>query len=403
MNKLEKIVQNEKKIKTYFDFLGDVDISLQEGMHVDYGDRLYTREGMDIVDAYYLPREFNIHKATSKDYICRLPGEYVSEGEVIAEKIGVGGLSTNKIVAKTEGIISFDRIEEGYIDIKSEKRETTVYSTVAGIVSRIDLQQGIEIASEALSLNIFKASVIDKEEEAYMTGVRKYSRLSIIKDGSSIYSIKDLDETYEDTVLFCGRHVYREFALEAIKRGCSALMVYSIDYQDYLTLSKFANIIILGGFGNIPIPTVYVNMLNRLAGMQIQYEPSEDFGKVVFLNTGFTAEQLINSSIKGIFIQTKVKEDEIERYNATDISSGRRSIYDDHKYDSESTVVGDTSKEVTRFKAVEINDIVRIYEPLNFSRLAIVKDIVEGGSHLVVGFEEGSAIVSTKSVNVIET
>lgn len=217
---------------------GRVEFAVSKDKQVKPGDILFKKEYKKILDTYNIGLEFNIPLKDIKEYITRVDGEFVTKGEVLAEIVSKGGLSVKKVLATYDGILSFERIDKGYLEILSEHITEEVGSSIIGKVVDVDYNLGIKVSSNAFVFKTFVKSEVTGE------GI-----FEVLKEGESIYSTRDLSISYTGKIVYVGRFAYANLIEEIMARGAIAVVTWAIDYLDYEKVKK--NVIVLGGFGQI--------------------------------------------------------------------------------------------------------------------------------------------------------
>lgn len=252
MNRKTKKIYKIEDAHLYLDLPAGSDTDVKQGAKIRKGKELYTKIESTIIESHYLPKSLGINPNDAKSHIGRVSGQYVNKGDLLGERLSAGGLVTKRVLAESEGIVSTNRLSSGYIDILSESDEVTVKSPVSGEVSSVVRGKHIVIKTHAYAYhyaihrNLEKAvhHVDVMEEEDVISGT-----LDIVGDGSSIYAIKDLKDSYAGKIVLAGRFVYPEVARELYQREATAVIAYSMDYLEYRELG--VPTIILGGFGQI--------------------------------------------------------------------------------------------------------------------------------------------------------
>ncbi len=211
------------------------------------GTVLYTSNNQRIEEAHALNEELGVNIKDISDYLVRIDGEYIMQGEIIAERLINGGLSLKRVIAGKDGILSFSRINKGIVDILGEQEVVEYRSPIYGKIIDIDINEGIYLSTECFS--VFGKNNYRQEKVEYS------GNFVFLGTGESIYTIKHLDESYEGKIVFVGKYVYPEVITELYKRGASHVITYSINYDDFKNI-QFP-VTVLGGYGNITMPDMW--------------------------------------------------------------------------------------------------------------------------------------------------
>lgn len=251
-------------------------IHVEKGGKVRVGSKLFKSHTKRIIDSYHLPSELGIKAGTEQDHIVRLSGEFIGKGEVLAERLASGGLVVKKAISAKEGVLSMARLESGYLDILSEKQDMEVASDMFGEVVEVDARLGINIETTVWAMDFF-AKQFGKRDQAHGFG-----KFNVIKSGGSVYTAKDLEESYYGGIVFAGRFVYPELVLELYERGAEMVIVYAMNYMDYRDLD--VPVIVLGGFGQLAFPKKLQEFISAMDGKLTSLDFKEK--EIVFGDAG---------------------------------------------------------------------------------------------------------------------
>lgn len=247
MKRVQRLVHKIKEHNVLIPVNGNATYLCKRLDHVRKGSVLYSSNNNRIEEAHALNEELGVNIKDVSDYLVRIDGEYVMQGEVIAERLVNGGLSLKRVVAGKDGILSFSRINKGVVDILGEQEIVEYKSPIYGKVVDIDINVGIYISTECFS--VFGKNNYKQEKVEYS------GHFIFVGTGESVYTIKHLDDNYEGKIVFVGKYVYPELIVELYKRGAYHVITYSINYDDYRNI-QFP-ITVLGGFGNIIMPDLW--------------------------------------------------------------------------------------------------------------------------------------------------
>jgi hypothetical protein len=278
MKRLGKIIQRASSYSLPIPFRGKVDVSLDKGQLVKPGDLLFKRSLKKIKRSYYLPKELGVTADRADDHVARLNGEYVTAGEILAERLAGGGLIVRKVHASVDGIISLQRLNKGYIDILAESETLEVTSDFRGTVEKIDMGQGMYVTT---SIWMMRTTALMKPSKDEFDSIYA-GKFEQIGDGSSIYVVKDLKDSYEGKIVFAGRFVYPDLVRELYNRGAELVVAYAMDYDDYMLLAD--PVILLGGFGNLGYDSYWQKSISAMFGSFCVVDIAK--GAVMWADTG---------------------------------------------------------------------------------------------------------------------
>lgn len=237
MKLVNELIKSEKHTFT-IPVQGKVEFAVKRDDKIKLNDILFKREYKKVLDSFNICEEFSIDSESISHYLTRINGEYVIQGEILAERVAKGGLSVKKIIATYDGIVSYERIDKGYIDILSEHISEDIESKIIGKVLDVDYNSGIQISSNAF---VYKTFIPSKFNQ---TGI-----FEVLKEGESMYSTRDLSNDYSGKIVYVGRFAFSPLVNEIMRRGAVAVVTWAMDYSDYEEVIE--KIVILGGFGQI--------------------------------------------------------------------------------------------------------------------------------------------------------
>jgi len=274
-----KIIDRVSGFNVNIPFDGKVVLMVKKGDNVRPGTILFRRVYKKIKSAYFLPRELGVTVKMADDYIVRIDGEYVTKGEILAEKLSAGGLVLKKIVALDDGILSLDRIGSGYLDILTEDIEVEYRFEGYGKVVSIDFGHGIVISCSAWVMPV-KFALGRKSRIEFKNSVEGV--FTTVCNGDSVYTFKDLKSSYTNEIVFAGRFLYPEVLREIYGRGGDLVLSHSCDF-DMFSKSEI-EVGITGGFGQISYPEEYLRIFKSMEGKQCYVDLNK--GLIAWADTG---------------------------------------------------------------------------------------------------------------------
>ena len=246
---------------------GEWNIFVKEGDSIQSGDLLFETLDRKVIQSFYLPQELGIKAKNAADYVCRVDGEFVMPNEILAERVVAGGLSIKTLYSDKEGIIDYSRLNQGFIDILSEGKREKEFALFDGVVDKIDKKLGIYIKTDVLETRKFYFSEFEKNVK-FLDIDALSGKLSFVGDGSSVYSVKNLKESYDGEIVWAGRFVYPSLASAILERGAVAVLAYAMDYEDFKKIDF--PLVITGGFGHLPMSSLYLHFWKSLHGSYIK-------------------------------------------------------------------------------------------------------------------------------------
>lgn len=243
-------------------------VLVKVGETVDEGTKLYIKKSSNARHSFYLPDQLKCPLYNVIQYVSCIDGEFVNEGDVLAEKVSTGGLTVKRLISPSNGIVDLTRIKSGYIDVLGEEHEILVKSTFKAKVVDINPLEGITLNSSALALDLLSVSNSDRSP---VTG--EFIALNVGKD----VKIRGEDKSYEGKIVFVGKHLHTDLLRDLFEKGAKFVLTYSMDYQDFRNQGLPVGLI--GGFGEIYSGEELLEALTDLSGHYavVDFEESQLF------------------------------------------------------------------------------------------------------------------------------
>ncbi len=244
------------------------DVKVKTGDNVKEGMDLYVRKGSNACHSFYLPDQLHCTIDTVSKYITCIDGEFVNEGDVLAEKVSAGGLTVKKLISPSSGIVDLTRMKSGYIDVLGEEHETLVKSSFNAEILDVNPLEGITLKTSALALDLLSVS---SAERVLLAG--EFVALNMGKD----IKLKGDDASYEGKIVFVGKHLHSSLLRDLFEKGAKFVLTYSMDYQDFR--NQGLPIGLIGGFGEIYSGEELLTQLSELNGsyVVVDFDESQMF------------------------------------------------------------------------------------------------------------------------------
>ena len=227
-----------------------INLFVKEGDSIGFGDKLFTRGENATKESIYIPKELGCNVDNCKEYVTALSGEFVQSGDIIAEKTSGNGLTVKRVVASHSGVVSTKRLSDGYIDILGEQLQVEVKSNFTGKVISADPVRGLRICAETTAMDIRAVS------KDFFNAKSSHESVSgefvLLGDGTSVYTLSDLEDDYSGKVVFAGRFIYEDVIKKLFELGAVCVLVYAMDFKLFRSINLPVGVI--GGFGNINFP-----------------------------------------------------------------------------------------------------------------------------------------------------
>lgn len=245
--------------------VGNEKIFAKQGSYVKVGDKLFENSVSTIKKSIYLPKTLNCKLEECYKYVNRIDGEYVDEGEIIAQRVSSGGLTIVEVVTPVSGILDYSRVSKGYVDVLGEESSNTFNSDFDGYVNTVNPNDGMVITSTSLCIDVVATT---KTENKF------FGKLEILADGNSIVTEKMLESDYSGKIVWVGPFLYDQVAYELFERGAVAILTYAISFNEFRNIGL--PIAVLGGFGSVHCDTKFINKLVTLNGRLVILDGTEN-------------------------------------------------------------------------------------------------------------------------------
>ncbi len=230
-----------------------------KGDKVTPGREIIERDRNSKIYSFYVPDHIMVSQSEVQKYITRIDGELVKEGDILAEKTKVGGLTMVKLVSPAEGVVDLSRIESGYLDILGEEGRVKVKSTFSADVVDVNPVDGLVVKSQAYAMDI---KIISKIYQKNL--VRKlFGEFVMIGDGKELL-LKAEGDDYTDKIVFVGKYLHTSLLQDLFEKGASFVLSYSMEYSDFRRQGLPVGL--LGGFGEIYCGKAILSALSEKSG-----------------------------------------------------------------------------------------------------------------------------------------
>jgi len=220
-------------------------ILVNVGDMVKEGTEILVKRGNNVKNSFFLPSQLGCAKENIGRYLTCMDGEFVEKGDILAEKISMGGLTIKKLVSPIQGVVDMSRIGIGYLDLLGEEQENGVMS------NPID---GITIKSTAYALDLVAISNV-QEDSKYIVG-----EFVSLGSGNDVI-LKSVEENLQDKIVFAGKRLHPDLLRDIFEKGAKFVLSYSMDYQNFRNQGLPVGVI--GGFGEIYSPKEMVEKITK--------------------------------------------------------------------------------------------------------------------------------------------
>lgn len=254
------MILKHKLLEKYDEYMFKIPAGREDRILVNAGD--IVKEGTDILvkrgnnvkNSFFLPSQLGCAKENIGRYLTCMDGEFVEKGDILAEKISMGGLTVKKLVSPIQGVVDMSRIGIGYLDLLGEEQENIVKSTFDGIVESINPIDGITIKSTAYALDMVAISNV-AEDSKYIVG-----EFVSLGSGNDVI-LKSVEEDLQDKIVFAGKRLHPDLLRDIFEKGAKFVLSYSMDYQNFRNQGLPVGVI--GGFGEIYSPREMIEKITK--------------------------------------------------------------------------------------------------------------------------------------------
>lgn len=238
---------------------------LIEAGPIKVGDLLLERSISPLKKTVNVPKVIGCKLEECGKYIVKVDGEYVEEGEVLAQRLSNGKLTITELVSPVNGVLDLSRIKEGYIDILGEESSSVIKSDFSGYINSVDPMDGLSITTNAVVID----GVVSSKSDEKVFGI-----LEILGDGNTILTESSLKEDYRGKIVWVGPYLYNNVAVELFERGALGILTYAMSYIEFRNTGL--PVMILGGFGSVHCDTQFIDRLKSFEGKFIILDSNEN-------------------------------------------------------------------------------------------------------------------------------
>ncbi len=270
--------------------LRDGDRAIVKEGKVKIGDILLERSSSPLKKSLSVPKVLGCKNEECEKYVTRVNGEYVEEGEILAQRTSSGKLSVTELISPINGVLDLSRIKQGYIDILGEESVSTVKSDFVGTVETVNPVDGLVVTTDAI---VIDGVVSSKNEDKF------FGTLEILGDGNTILTEEGLEDDYRGKIVWVGPYLYNRVAIELFERGAVAVITYAMSYTEFRNIGL--PVMILGGFGPVHCD---LDFIKKFVSFKSKFAMLDTFENQLFIlsdseikNRGWFVDQYINQTV----------------------------------------------------------------------------------------------------------
>ncbi|MBN1618774.1 hypothetical protein JW887_05550 [Candidatus Dojkabacteria bacterium] len=238
------------------DFSGSASCVVSKGDEISPDSLIFEGESSEVLQSINLPKDLGVNVDEVGKYLLKDQGEIIDKGEVIARRSVSFGLAEKIAFSQYNGKVALDRLSSGFVDIMAPSEYSSVKAGIYGKVFNI-LPLSNYRRSISFSVNGFVAKAFT------CVGESKGGKLKLIKDGNSMYSTSDIDESCKGKILVLGRKLTFKLYEAAVENDVSGIIVGAVDRAEFDGIKdEVIPIFVTEGWGTIPINAVLLDLLS---------------------------------------------------------------------------------------------------------------------------------------------
>lgn len=264
---------------------------------IKVGDILLERVEYPLKKSLSVPKILGCKLEECDRYILKIDGEYIQEGEVIAERVSSGKLNLTQLKSPVNGVLDLKRIKQGYIDILGQESKSEVKSDFSGYIESINPIDGLVISTDAVCVD----GVVGSNSKD-----RFFGKLEILGDGNTILKEDMIKDDYCGKIVWVGPYLYNRVATELFERGAVAIITYAMSYTEFRETGL--PVLLLGGFGPVHCDVEFLKRFLQFRDKFLILDMSEN--QLFILSKS-------EMSNKGWFVKQYLKQKVISRASST--------------------------------------------------------------------------------------
>lgn len=196
-----------------------------------------------------LAKPLGVKPAEVEQYVMKVVGSYVMEGEVLAEVSKFGGFKKKQITSPIKGVIRAIDTKQGMMTLDYEPEDQKVVAGVTGEIESIDPEDGTIM---------IKTYVLDVSG-IFGFGKPRDGSLHIVAQPDLPLTEKMVDSSWAGKIIVGGSNISKRVLFHCIALKVQGVVVGGMHWEDYASLmstrSRFEDVgislIVTEGFGNL--------------------------------------------------------------------------------------------------------------------------------------------------------
>ncbi len=282
----DKALKFKKDQDFRMSFLGEAVCAVKPGDKVQPGKTVFEGMESEVLESMHLCKELGVRPEEVGKYLLKGDGEILDKGDEIAVRTVSMGMAERVVKAENEGRVSLQRVDSGVVDIIGPASEKSVVAQVSGKVKSV-------LPSKRMQREVVISVPGYVSKPFVCAGENVSGGLVLIKDGNSVYRVRDIDENEcKGRIVVAGRSLNLKLYEAIVEAGAVGVIVGGMSRADFMELGKLSNkkgkyeeavdknmaipVVITEGWGTIPVNQVLMEKLRDDEGGQAYINSEEN-------------------------------------------------------------------------------------------------------------------------------
>ncbi len=252
-------IKRLNKIKYIKDSIFKYELPLKTKLNFNAGESIkkddiigVTRD-FEVLQTFNLVEMLKVKPQEVKKYLKVFDKEYISEGDILAERSVMGGLGKYEAISEYDGFVDLSEIKKGTIKILGEIKESVIRASANATIDTVIHGECIEVKSNVLSISL---------NSSFGKGEYMGEFIYVPKEGN----IEELD--IMDKVVLVNDVLDKEKYLKISEFSPKAIICSVVSPEFSASSCKIHNLFnIFGVSESFELNKLYVNNLSRMSGL----------------------------------------------------------------------------------------------------------------------------------------
>ncbi len=252
-------IKRLNKIKYIKDSIFKYELPLKTKLNFNAGEKVKKDDIIGVTRDFEVLQTFNLIELLKvkpqevKKYIKVFDKEYISEGDILAERSVMGGLGKYEAISEFDGFVDLSEIKKGTLKILGEIKESVIRASANATIDTVIRGECIEVKSNVLSISL---------NSSFGKGEYMGEFIYFPKEGN----IEELD--IMDKVVFVNDVLDKEKYLRINEYSPKVIICSVVSPEFSASSSKIHNLFnIFGVSESFELNKLYVNNLSRMSGL----------------------------------------------------------------------------------------------------------------------------------------